>query len=331
MKEHPYQVIITDCDHGSIEEEKEVFGQIGAELILAQVQKEEDLIRVCKEADGLINQYALLTRMVFENLPKCKVVSRYGVGVDSVDLKAATDFGIIVANVPDYCMDEVTNQTISMILTLIRKTAFFDQKVKSGQWDFRVGIPIYRMKGKTLGLIGCGKIGLEVGKRMSAFGVKVIAFDPYLDKVSEGVELKDLDTVLKESNIISIHCPLNDSTRHLFSDEAFKKMEKKPILINTSRGPIIDEKALIQALEQRLISGAGLDVLEKEPPDLRNPLLKMENVILSPHVGFYSEESISELKRRTAKNVADVLRGRQPSSVVNREILGKTRAIISIN
>ena len=330
MGRHPYQVIITDCDHGSIEEEKEEFDRIGAELILAQVEREEDLIQVCKEADGLINQYALLTRRVFENLPKCKVVSRYGVGVDSVDLKAATDFGIIVANVPDYCMDEVANQTISMILTLIRKTAFFDKKVKSGQWDFHMGIPIHRTRGKTLGLIGCGRIGLEVAKRMSAFGVKVITFDPYLEKVSQGIELKDFDTVLKESDFISIHCPLNDSTRHLIGDEAFKKMEKKPILINTSRGPIIDEKALFQALEQGFISGAGLDVLEKEPPDSQNPLLKMENVVLSPHVGFYSEESISELKRRTAQNVSAVLMGKWPGSVVNREVRGKTRASISI-
>jgi D-3-phosphoglycerate dehydrogenase len=329
MERHQYRVVITDCDHGSIEEEKEEFGRMGAELILAQVQEEKDLIRVCKDADGLVNQYALLTRRVLENLPKCKVVSRYGVGVDSVDLKAATDLGIIVANVPDYCMDEVANQTIAMILTLIRKTAFFDRKVKSGEWDFRQGIPIYRTKGKTMGLIGCGKIGLEVAKRISAFGVKVMTFDPYLEKAPEGVELKDFDTVLKESDFISIHCPLNDSTRHLIGDEAFKKMEKKPFLINTSRGPIIDGKALIQALEQGLISGAGLDVLEKEPPDSQNPMLKMENVVLSPHIGFYSEESISELKRRTAKNVSDVLMGRGPDSVVNRKVLGKTRASIS--
>jgi len=329
MEKYLYQVVITDCDHGSIEEEKEEFGQIGAELILAQIKEDGDLTRVCKEADGIINQYSLLTRRVLENLPKCKVISRYGVGVDSVDLRAATDLGIIVANVPDYCIDEVANQTISMILTLIRKTAFFDRKVKSGLWDFRLGIPIHRTRGKTLGLIGCGKIGLEVGKRMSSFGVKVITFDPYLDKVSEGIELKDFDTVLKESDFISIHCPLNDSTRHLIGEQAFKKMEKKPLLINTSRGPIIDEKALIEALEKGLVSGAGLDVLEKEPPDPQSPLLKMENVILSPHVSFYSEESISELKRRTAKNVSDVLIGRWPRSVVNQEVKGKTRAPIS--
>ena len=329
MEGHRYQVVITDCDHGSIEEEKEEFGRIGAELILAQVQDEKDLIQTCKEADGLLNQYALLTRKVLESLPKCKVVSRYGVGVDSVDLRAATDLGIIVANVPDYCMDEVSNQTISMILALIRKTAFFDQKVKSGQWDFHLGIPIYRTRGKTLGLIGCGKIGLEVAKKISSFGVKVIAFDPYLEKAPGEIELRGFDTVLKEADFISIHCPLNDSTRHLIGDEAFKKMEKKPILINTSRGPIIDETALIQALKEGVISGAGLDVLEKEPPDPQNPLLKMDNVILSPHVSFYSVESISELKRRTAKNVSDVLLGKWPGSVVNQEVKGKKRVLIS--
>ena len=330
MKQYPYQVIITDCDHGSIREEKEEFVRMGAELILAQAQKEDDLIRVCKEADGLLNQYALLTRKVLKSLPKCKVISRYGVGVDSVDLKAATDLGVIVANVPDYCMDEVANQTIAMILTLIRKTAFFDRKVKSGEWDFHQGIPIYRTSGKTLGLIGCGKIGLEVAKRISAFGVRVMTFDPYLEKASEGIELKDFDTVLKESDFISIHCPLNDSTRHLIGDKEFKKMEKKPLLVNTSRGPIIDEKALIQALREGLLSGAGLDVLEKEPPDSKNPMLKMENVVLSPHISFYSAESISELKRRTAKNVADVLMGKWPGSVVTREVRGKTRASISV-
>jgi len=329
MQRHPYRVVITDCDQGSIEEEKDEFGKIGAELILAQVQKEEDLIRACREADGLLNQYALLTRRVLENLPKCKVVSRYGVGVDSVDLRAATDLGIIVANVPDYCMDEVSSQTISMILTLIRKTAFFDQKVKSGQWDFRLGIPIYRTRGKTLGLVGCGKIGLEVAKRISAFGVRVMAFDPYIPKAAQGIELTDLDTLLKESDFISVHCPLNESTRHLIGEKEFQKMAKKPLFINTSRGPIIDEIALIQALEEGRISGAGLDVLEKEPPDLQNPLLKMENVILSPHVSFYSVESISELKRRTAENVSAVLLGKLPKSVVNLEVIGRTRASIS--
>jgi D-3-phosphoglycerate dehydrogenase len=329
MKQYQYHVVITDCDHGSIEEEKEELGRIGAELVLAQAKDETDMIRACKEADALIIQYSLLPRTALEQLPKCKALARYGVGVDSIDLKAATDLGIIVANVPDYCIDEVADQTVTMILTLIRKAAFFDRRVKSGEWDFQQGTPIHRIKGRTLGLIGCGKIGLEVAKRISSFGVKVAAFDPYLKKAFEGIELKDFDAVLSESDFISIHCPLNDSTRHLIGKKEFNKMKKKPLIINTSRGAIIDEAALIQALQEGLISGAGLDVLEIEPPDSQNPVLKMENVVLSPHVGFYSVESISELKRRTAKNVADVLTGVWPGSVVNCEVFGKTRATIS--
>ena len=329
MKKNRWKVVITDCDQGSIEEEKEEFNRIGAELILAQVKDEDETIRSCREADGLINQYTLLTRKVLEHLPKCKVISRYGVGVDSIDRKAATDLGIIVANVPDYCIGEVASHAVALILTLVRKTAFFDRKVKSGQWDFQQGIPIGRIRGKTLGLIGSGKIGLEVSKMISPFGMKVIAYDPYLKENPEGIRLKDLETVLRESDILSIHCPLNESTRHLIGEKEFKKMEKGPFLINTSRGPIVEEKALIQALKEGLISGAGLDVLEKEPPDPGSPFLEMENVILSPHAGFYSIESIHELKRRTAENVSSVLQGKWPKSVVNPEVKGRTRIIIS--
>jgi D-3-phosphoglycerate dehydrogenase / 2-oxoglutarate reductase len=329
MEHQPWKVVITECDHGSIEEEKTEFGRIGAELIFAQIKGEEELIGVCKDADGLLIQYALLTREVLQQLPKCKVIARYGVGVDSIDLRAATDLGIIVANVPDYCVDEVADQAVSMILSLVRKTVFFDHKVKSNEWDFRQGRPIHRIKGKTLGLIGSGRIGLEVAKRISAFGVRVMAFDPYLQKTSGGIELMDLDTVLRESDFISIHCPLNESTRHLIGEKEFQKMEKKPLIINTSRGPIIDEMALIRALTKGQVSGAGLDVLEKEPPDPQNPLLKMQNVIISPHMSFYSEESISELKRRTAENISAVLLGKLPKSVVNREVAGKTKAHLS--
>jgi D-3-phosphoglycerate dehydrogenase len=250
--------------------------------------------------------------------------------VDTIDLQAATDLGIIVANVPDYCVDEVADQTLSLILGWVRKQVFFNQRIKSNQWDFQQGRPIHRIRGKILGLIGCGKIGVEVARRISAFGVRVIAFDPYLKKPPQGIELFDIDTVLKDSDFLSIHCPLNESTHHLIDGKALGKMEKKPLLINTSRGPIVDEKALIQALAEGQVSGAGLDVLEEEPPDPQNPLLKMENVILSPHVSFYSEESIRELKRRTAENVVEVLMGKWPKSVVNRNVIGKTRASIPV-
>lgn len=324
-----WKVVITDCDHGSVEIEKEELDRIGAKMTLAQVKSEEDLIRVCEQADGLLNQYAPLTRAVFERLPKCKVIAKYGVGVDSVDLKAATDFGIIVTNVPDYCFDEVADHTISLMLALARKTVFFNQKVKSNQWDFRQGRPIHRIRNKTLGLIGCGRIGREVARKMSAFGVRAIAYDPYIADTGGTIAFVDLDTVLKESDFISIHCSLNESTRHLLGGREFQKMQKKPFVINVARGPIIEEKELIQALNEGQISGAGLDVLEKEPPDPHNPLLKMENVILSPHVAFYSEESIRELKRRAAEGISAVLLGKWPKVVVNKEVIGRTRASIS--
>ena len=327
---HPqWKVVITDCDNPDIEEEKEVFGRIGAELVWAQAKEEEDLIRVSKDADGLLNQYSLMPRKVLENLPKCKVIARYGVGVDPIDLRAATDLGIIVANVPDYCVDEVAIQTVTLLMALIRKATFFHQRVTSGEWDFRQGRPIHRIRGKTMGLVGCGRIGTEVAKIVSSLGMKVVTFDPYIQKAEGGIELVELGTLLEKADFISIHCPLNESTRHLIGGKAFQKMKKRPLLVNTSRGPIVDEVALVEALKAGQVSGAGIDVMEKEPPDPNNPLMKMENVIFSPHIAFYSEESMRELNRRTAEAVADVLQGKQPRSVVNREVLGKTRAKIA--
>jgi D-3-phosphoglycerate dehydrogenase len=324
-----WKVVITDCDHGSVEIEKEELDRIGARMTLAQVRSEADVIRVCGQADGLLNQYAPLTRAVLEGLPKCKVIAKYGVGVDSIDLKAAADFGIIVVNVPDYCFDEVSDHTIGLLLALARKVTFFDQKVKSNQWDFRQGMPIHRIRNKTLGLIGCGRIGREVARKMSVFGARVIAYDPWAADTSGPIAFVDLDTVLKESDFISIHCSLNESTRHLLGGREFQKMQKKPLIINVARGPIVEEKELIQALNEGQISGAGLDVLEKEPPGPDNPLLKMDNVILSPHVAFYSEESIRELKRRAVEGVSAVLLGKWPRVVVNREVIGRTRASIA--
>ena len=328
MAQQAWKVVITDCDHGAIEEEKEVFGRVGAELTFVNVKDEAVLTPICKEADGILNQYARMDRRMIEQLSRCKVITRYGIGVDTIDLTAATESGIIVANVPDYCLNEVADHTVTMLLACVRKMLVFDRIVRGGSWDFRKGGAIRRLQGKVLGLVGCGKIGLAVARRMTAFGVRVIAFDPYLKRAGEGVELTDLSTVLGTSDFISIHCPLTESTRHLIGEMEFKKMAKRPIIVNTSRGPVIDEKALLRALETGQVSGAGLDVVETEPPDPGNPLLKMENVVLSPHTAFYSEESVSQLKRDSAESVVSVLQGRWPKSVVNRDVVGKTRASI---
>jgi D-3-phosphoglycerate dehydrogenase len=325
----PWEVVITDCDHGFVTLEQEEMDRIGAKMTLAQVKSEADVVRVCGQADGILNQYAPLTRGILERLTRCQVIVKYGVGVDTVDLRAATDLGIIVSNEPDYCFDEVSDHAIGLLMAMARKVTFFDQKVKSNQWDFRQGIPIHRIRNKTLGLIGCGRIGREVARKMSTFGVRVIAYDPYIADTGGAIAFVDLDTVLRESDFISIHCSLNESTRHLLGGREFQKMQRKPLVINVARGPIIEEKELIRALNEGRISGAGLDVLEKEPPDPDNPLLKMDNVILSPHVAFYSEESIRELKQRATEGVSAVLLGEWPRVVVNREVIGRTRALIS--
>ena len=279
----------------------------------------------CHDADGLIIQYFPLPRKMLEGLPRCKVVSRYGVGVDTIDVEAATELGIIVANVPDYCMEEVSDHTLAVFLSLVRKVNSLDRSIRSGIWDFQIAIPIHRLKGMTYGIVGCGRIGRRVARRVSAFGLRVIGYDPYLTEAG-GIQLVPFEQFLVESDFISIHCSLTESSHHLFGRNQFQRMERKPLVINLSRGAVVDEGALIEALEREWISGAALDVLEKEPPDKKNRLMEKDNVILTPHIGFYSEESKSEMKKRTAENVFSVLTGKLPDSVVNREVVGRSRA-----
>ena len=222
-------------------------------------------------------------------------------------------------------MGEVSDHTLVLFLSLVRKVILLDRSIRSGSWDFRVAIPIHRLKNMTYGIVGCGRIGRGVARRVSAFGLRVIGYDPYLTE-AEGIQLVSFERLLAEADFISIHCSLTESSYHLFGRDQFRSMERRPLVMNLSRGPIIDEMALIEALERGWISGTALDVLEKEPPDAKSPLLRRENVILTPHIGFYSEESKSELKRRTAENVSSVLTGKLPDSVVNREVVGKSRA-----
>lgn len=319
------KVVIIDCDHGSIEEERAVLSQLEADVDFAQISGEEEILARCRDADGIILQYAPLPRKMLEALPRCKVLSRYGVGVDTIDVEAATELGIIVANVPDYCMEEVSDHTLALFLSLVRKVMSLERSIRLGTWDFRIAVPIHRLKGRTYGIVGCGRIGREVAKRVGAFGLRVIGYDPYINEV-EGIELVSFEKLLAQSDFISIHCSLTESTHHLLGRDQFRKMERKPIVLNVSRGAVVDEAALIEALEREWISGAGLDVLETEPPDAKSPLLKRDNVILTPHIAYYSEESKSEMKRRTAENVFNVLTGKLPNSVVNKEVVGRSRA-----
>jgi D-3-phosphoglycerate dehydrogenase len=323
-----FKILITDFEFSSLAPEMEIVEQLGAELITAQCRTENEVIEAAKNVDGIINQYAPLSRRVIESLRKCKVISRYGIGVDTVDLEAATEKGIIVGNVTDYCIDEVSDHAFALLIAGARKVVQLNQAVKEGNWDYKVGVPIFRLRDRVLGLVGLGKIPQSVAQKAQAFGLRVIAYDPYVpaELAKElGIELVDLNQLCAQSDYISVHAPLMEGTCGMISDEQFDQMKKEAFIINTARGPVIDEKALIRALQEGKIAGAGLDVVENEPIPQDSPLLQMDQVILNPHVAWYSEESQIELKRKTAQNVADVLRGFYPTYLVNKEVKNKVK------
>ncbi|GBF10662.1 C-terminal binding protein [Tepidibacillus sp. HK-1] len=321
-----FKVVVTDFEFQTLEPEKEVLASLDVEFVAVQCKTEEEVIEACKDADGIINQYAPITRKVIENLENCKVIARYGVGVNTIDLDVATEKGIVVGNVTDYSMDEVSDHAFALLLALARKVVKLNHEVKNGVWNFNLGKPVFRLRGRTLGLVGLGRIPQTLAKKAQAFGLNIIAYDPYVPvEVAKGlnVELVELNDLFKQSDYISVHAPLMDSTRGMISDEQFNLAKKEAFIVNTARGSVIDEAALIRALQEGKIAGAGLDVLEFEPIQEDNPLLKMENVIITPHVAWYSEESEIELKRKTAQNVADVLSGYFPTYLVNRELRNK--------
>jgi D-3-phosphoglycerate dehydrogenase len=317
------KVVITDCDHPSVEIEKEILGEIKPEFVLAHCNTEDEVIEAAKDADGIINQYAPITKRVIESLKKCKVIARYGVGVDNIDIEAAIEHKIIVANVPDYCVDEVSTHAIALILACARGITLLDNKIREKRWDFTLAKPLFRTKGKTLGLFGLGRIARAVAQKASGFGFKIIAYDPYVSKADDGIELVEFSKLLSNSDFISIHSPLTDETRHLFGENKLRAMKKTAYLINTSRGAIVDEEALYKVLKKRWIAGAALDVMEKEPPDWKNLLPKLNNLIITPHISFYSEESYVELKTKVAESVLSVLKGELPRAIVNPQVVNK--------
>jgi len=317
MYEKIPKIVITDCDHPSVEIEKEVLKVIPHELVEADCQKEEDVINIAQDAVALINQYAPITNRVIESLKECKVIVRYGVGVDNIDVEAAKKHGIIVANVPDYCIDEVSTHTMALALNCARKITLLDKNIQHQKWDFSKAKPIFRTLGKTFGLLGLGKIARAVARKAIGFGFNVIAYDPYISEVNLKIKLVPFHQLLEDADFISIHAPLTNKTRYLFSEKEFSAMKKNAYLINTARGSIIDEKALYKALKEKWIAGAALDVMENEPPKWDSSLLKLDNLILTPHISFYSEDSYIELKTKVAEAVIAVLKGKQPLSIVN--------------
>jgi D-3-phosphoglycerate dehydrogenase / 2-oxoglutarate reductase len=320
------KVVITDCDHLNIEPESRVFAEAGFELRLAECKTAGDVIAEARDADAIINQYAPIDETVLENLERCRIVVRYGVGVDTIDVEAASRRGVWVANVPDYGTEEVSDHAFALIMSLLRGVGRLDRAVRSGEWDVKKVRPLHRVRGLTLGIVGCGKIGRALARKVESLGIRVLGFDAFPVPEGTGVEQVELDELLAASDVVSLHAPLTNGTHHLIGTETLRKMKSGAYLINTARGGLVDSTALLKALDAGEIAGAALDVLETEPPEAGDALVVHERVIVTPHAGWYSEESYETLKSEAAREVVRVLTGERPRSPVNEPAERKANA-----
>ncbi len=320
------KAVFTDYQYENIDQEKKILTDAGIDVYEYQIKDAKQLLDITKDADAIITQYSDINREVIENLEHCKMIIKYGIGVNNIDSNAATEKGIYVCNVPDYGIDEVSNHAIALLMALARKLPTITDALRKGDWGYGSIVPLHRVAGSTLGLIGFGRIPQLVAKKMAGFDVNIIAYDPFFDKqkaADMGVKLVDLDELCKESDYISIHCPLTPETTHIINKDRLSMMKQHAIIINTARGPVICEEDLIEALNSHTIAGAGLDVYEEEPIKIDNKLLSMENVIATPHCAWYTEEAILNLQRKVAEEVANVLQGNLPFNLCNREVLSK--------
>jgi D-3-phosphoglycerate dehydrogenase len=318
------KVVVTDYEYESLGEEQETMSKIGALLVPCQCKSEEELMENTADADGVFVQYAYISRRVIENMKNCQIIVRYGIGIDCIDVAAATEHGIMVANVPDYGLQDVADHTVALLLAAARKITLSNQLVKSGTWDFKRAKPLYRLEGRMLGLVAFGSIGRMVADRMKPFGLQIQAYDPWvsdeiLDKHS--VTRVDFDTLLSTSDFISLHVPLVSATHQMINKEAFSKMKKSAILINTARGGLVDEDALVTVLQSGCLAGAALDVASCEPINPNSPLLEMDNVIITPHVAWYTEEAQYRLQSIAANDMARALGGEIPKNLLNPTVL----------
>jgi D-3-phosphoglycerate dehydrogenase len=280
-------------------------------------------LEVARDADAVLTTYAKISADTIQKLTRCRVIGRFGVGVDNVDIAAATNAGIVVTRVPDYCLDEVSDHTMALLLALVRKIPSSNARTQAGRWEMRAVVPISRLRGTVLGLMAFGRIPQLVASKAQAFGIRVVTHDPYVSKhvaASAGVEQVEFDELLKISDYISIHTPLLPATHHLFNADVFRRMKPTAYLINTARGPIVDEAALANALDQGHLAGAALDVMEQEPPS-GSPLFGRDNVIVTPHTAYYSEQSLVDLQTKAAEEVVRVLSGQAARNPVNPEAL----------
>ncbi len=308
-------IAVTDSVFPSLDPAVAALKHIDPEIRMAKSPSAGDILDVAREADGVFVTYAKLPGELLRQFERCKVIGRFGLGVDNIDVKTASDLGIVVTYVPDYCLHEVSDHAMALLLALARKIPFSNALVQGGRWEMPAVVPMRRLEGRTLGLVGFGNIPRRVAPKAMAFGLKVVAYDPYAPADAAraaGIQLVEFEQLLAISDYVSLHAPLTPQTRGLFNADVLSKMKAGAYLINTARGPLIDEPALIAALDSGHLGGAALDVVATEPLSKDSRLLGRANVILTPHTAFYSVEALEELQTKCASDVARVLSGERP-------------------
>ena len=330
MTDYKYKVVHVGVHtEESLEPERLELEKISAQQIVKPIlYTENDMIEHTQGVDGMIIMESDVSRKTMEASPDCKVVLRTGVGVDTIDIQAATDLCIAVVNVPDVWIREVANHALGLLLACNRKILVLDRSIRAGEWSRVIPPPVGSLHGETLGIVGLGQIGRSLARRALAFEMNLVAYDPYIeDSVFDqyGATSVSFEELLQTSDYVSTHTPLTDETRHMFNKSTLKEMKRTAYLINTARGPVVDTDALITAIHEEWIAGAGLDVFEQEPLPDDNPLVKSDKVILTSHSAYYSDPALHALAIRNGQEVARVLTGRKPLNLVNPEVLGKLR------
>jgi D-3-phosphoglycerate dehydrogenase / 2-oxoglutarate reductase len=325
----PRKVLVTDHVFEDLETERALLEPLGAEVILASGASEEILVEEAHDADALLVCYAKVTGSVIEAAADsgCRVISRYGIGYDNVDVEAATRRGLLVTYVPDYCLDEVADHTLALFLALARAVFPAAMSVRAGDWKVPQG-RVHRLQGLRLLVVGMGGVGRRVAARARAFGLEVVGYDPFLEAwdIPEVERADDLDGALSEADVISLHTPLTPESRHLINERTIARMRRSPIVLNTARGGLVVTEALLRGLEEGRVGGAALDVTEEEPLPRDHPLREHPRVVITPHMAFYSIEAQRELQRRAAEEVVRALEGRPPDRPVNPEVLESSRS-----
>jgi D-3-phosphoglycerate dehydrogenase len=308
--------------------EAAVLAEVGATLLVATSGTEEELQRLVPRADAILTCFARVSADVIRRGEKLQVIGRYGIGVDNIAVDEATRRGIPVTNVPGYCSDEVAEHALALLLGLARKLYLYNAAVRVGQWGLATGMPIHRVRGRTLGIVGFGHVGQSLAGKVAGYGMRVLAYAPRLNDAAlrlSGVERASLEDLLTHADFVSIHAPLTQATRGMIDRDRLALMKRDAFLINTARAAIVDQEALLEALAEGWIAGAALDVFDPERLPTNHPLLALPNLLATPHMAFYSEESVRELQVNAARNVAQVLSGRVPDALVNPEVLNLPR------